>query len=121
MTWRITDAGFAMTLSREVPPAIAAALGPFLAESPAAALAVHPGGPGVLDAVEAGIAAAGIAFDPRSIAASRATLSRLGNVSSGSVLVVLERLLAEGVTVDAGPIDLLAFGPGLTVDSVRLG
>ena len=121
MTWRITDAGFAMTLSREVPPAIAAALGPFLAESPAAALAVHPGGPGVLDAVEAGIAAAGIAVDPRSIAASRATLARLGNVSSGSVLVVLERLLAEGATADAGPIDLLAFGPGLTVDSVRLG
>jgi predicted naringenin-chalcone synthase len=121
MTWRITDAGFAMTLSREVPPAIAAALGPFLAESPAAALAVHPGGPGVLDAVEAGIAAGGRPVDARSIPASRAVLRDHGNMSSGSVLCTLERLLASGVTADAGPIDLLAFGPGLTVDSVRIG
>jgi predicted naringenin-chalcone synthase len=37
------------------------------------------------------------------------------------VLFTLERLLASGVTADAGPIDLLAFGPGLTVDSVRIG
>ena len=119
MTWTVTDAGFAMTLSREVPPAIAAALGPFLGESPAAALAVHPGGPGVLDAVEAGVAASGHPVDARSIPASRAVLRDHGNMSSGSVLVTLERLLAGGVA--ARPIDLLAFGPGLTVDSVRIG
>jgi alkylresorcinol/alkylpyrone synthase len=119
MTWTITDAGFAMTLSREVPPAIAAALGPFLAESPAEALAVHPGGPGVLDAVEAGIAASGHPVDARSIPASRAVLRDHGNMSSGSVLFTLGRLLAGGVA--ARPVDLLAFGPGLTVDSVRIG
>jgi predicted naringenin-chalcone synthase len=115
--WDITDTGFAMHLSGEVPGRIAAALAdPDVARAatgghPPAAIdgwAVHAGGRSILDAVEHALALA-----PDSLAASRAVLSAFGNMSSATLMFVLARLLA-GPRIDKGVA--LAFGPGLAAE-----
>lgn len=116
MTWRITDAGFAMTLTREVPSAIRGRLAGFVRTLPGAperSLIVHPGGAGILDAVED-------AMDRRGgpdLDAARDVLRRCGNMSSGTVLHVLAEALRRGAEP---PGLLLAFGPGLTIESLTL-
>lgn len=116
MTWRITDAGFAMTLTRDVPPAIQERLAAFVASSAEVqpqTYIVHPGGPGILEAVDAALALRGGA----GLDASRTVLRDYGNVSSGSVLFVLDEALRRGCRL---PAMLLAFGPGLTIESLTL-
>ena len=53
--------------------------------------AVHPGGRTVLDAVERAFALA-----PQMLAASRDVLRRYGNMSSATVMFVIETLLKSG-------------------------
>jgi alkylresorcinol/alkylpyrone synthase len=114
MTWRITDTGFAMTLTREVPMALRRALAKFVretSESSIRSFAIHPGGPGILDAADAALELNG----GRGLEAARAVLRRIGNVSSATVLFVFEELLARRHPL---PALLLAFGPGLTLESI---
>lgn len=115
--WDITDTGFAMHLSGEVPGRIAAALAdPDVARAatgghPPAAIdgwAVHAGGRSILDAVEHALA-----LPPDSLAASRAVLAASGNMSSATLMFVLARLL-DGPRIDRGVA--LAFGPGLAAE-----
>lgn len=115
MTWRITDEGFAMTLSAAVPPAIERALPEFLTtlEPAPRAVAIHPGGAAILDAAERSLPP----HLARHINAARDVLRAHGNMSSPTVLFVLEQLVSRGVEA---PIALLAFGPGLTIDSITL-
>ncbi len=119
ITWTIGDTGFAMELSGEVPGRIGAALAePEVAATitggakpgSIAAWAVHPGGRSILDAVERGL-------DLREdkLAASRAVLADFGNMSSATVLFVLQRLMAEKPASGLA----LAFGPGLAMEGVR--
>ncbi|MDZ4756446.1 MAG: type III polyketide synthase [Phycisphaerae bacterium] len=115
MTWCIEDDGFAMTLTRQVPKALEVSIAPFLLRDPPRGIAVHPGGTGILDAVHRGTES--LALDPRSITTSREILRNFGNMSSGSVLFVLDAYTRSG---GASPVDLVAFGPGLTLDAVRL-
>jgi alkylresorcinol/alkylpyrone synthase len=119
MTWRVGDDGFAMTLTRDVPVAIERDIGEFLREGtePNRPLTIvaHPGGAGILDAIERGVRHLNV--DPLAIAASRTVLRDFGNMSSGSVLFVLDEYLRNG---GRPPAQLVAFGPGLTVDSVGL-
>jgi predicted naringenin-chalcone synthase len=116
--WDITDRGFAMHLSGEVPGRIAAALAePALAAAatggrgPAAvdAWAVHAGGRSILDAVEGALA-----LPPDALAPSRAVLAANGNMSSATLMFVLARLLARSEPVRHGVA--LAFGPGLAAE-----
>ena len=121
ITWTIGDTGFAMELSGEVPGRLAAALGD---EDIAGAVtdgrpvggieawAVHPGGKSIVDAVERGLG-----LPPEKLAASRSVLQDYGNLSSASVLFVLERLIAERPTTGIA----LAFGPGLAMEGLRFG
>ncbi|MEX0818179.1 MAG: type III polyketide synthase, partial [Pirellulaceae bacterium] len=113
ITWRIGDHGFEMTLSSEVPQLIRQQLRPWLAEwlarhdesfASIKAWAVHPGGPRILDAVEAALE-----LDPHALSASRAVLSQYGNMSSPTVLFILKELLARGTS---RPCVALGFGPG---------
>jgi len=121
MTWRITDAGFAMTLSRAVPSTIRDRVGGFLAGASPQPRSIlpHPGGPGVLDAVEAALGGSVLAdrVDPRGLRAARETLAECGNMSSATILFVLQRALDLG---GPSPVELVAFGPGLTIDSIAL-
>lgn len=115
--WTIGDRGFAMRLSGEVPGRIGRALADpavreaVLGGAPIAAIdawAVHAGGRSVLDAVEHALA-----LPPRALAASRAVLHDYGNMSSATLMFVLERLFD-----DAAPRRgiAMAFGPGLAAE-----
>jgi alkylresorcinol/alkylpyrone synthase len=117
MTWDITDLGFRMGLSPEVPDALAEHVGPLVKDllgrnghdvQDVAAWAVHPGGPRILDAIEEGLG-----LDPEALAISRNVLAEHGNCSSATVILVLQEILAAGPP--AGPVMALAFGPGLTL------
>jgi len=112
--WTIGDTGFEMTLSGEVPARIAHALGntTMLPRGEEAdAWAVHPGGRSILDAVEAGLGLQAASLD-----ASRHVLDRYGNMSSATLMFVLERLM-EGPSVENGVA--LAFGPGVAAEGFR--
>jgi len=116
MTWRITDAGFAMTLAREVPVALRQELRQFVDESylaPPRTFVIHPGGPGILDAADAALTLQ----ESRGLECSREILRRFGNMSSCTVLFVLEESLRRNLPL---PAMLLAFGPGLTIESLTL-
>jgi predicted naringenin-chalcone synthase len=122
MTWEITDAGFRMGLSPQVPDVLARHVGPAvdrllgahgLEIGDVTAWAVHPGGPRILDVVEDRLG-----LPPDALAPSREVLRDRGNCSSTTILLILERLLAEGFTDDA--VAMLAFGPGLTIYSTLL-
>lgn len=115
--WAITDQGFAMHLSGEVPARIAAALDdPSFATAatggrPPAAIdgwAVHAGGRSILDAVERSLM-----LPAEALAQSRAVLAANGNMSSSTLMFVLERMMA-GPPVANGVA--LAFGPGLAAE-----
>ncbi|MGB3795051.1 MAG: type III polyketide synthase [Alteraurantiacibacter sp.] len=118
ITWTIGDNGFAMHLSGEVPGRLADALDndatrkTIMGENPPIAWAVHPGGRSVLDAVERGLPLASNALD-----ASRSVLDQFGNMSSATVLFVLERLARERPQSGIA----LAFGPGLAMEGLRFG
>jgi predicted naringenin-chalcone synthase len=118
ITWNIRDFGFDMVLSGQVPAAIQDALhhhsGQILNGRPTAAIdlwAVHPGGRTVLDAVER-------AFDlgPAALAASREVLRRYGNMSSATVMFVIEKLLSAGARGRTGCA--MSFGPGLVAEAM---
>ena len=121
MAWLIGDHGFEMSLSARVPDLIAAHLAPAVAAMLAgagvafgevASWAVHPGGPRILSAVEAALG-----LEPDALAASREVLAEHGNMSSATILFVLERLRLAAAE---GPCVALAFGPGLTVELALL-
>lgn len=115
--WDITDRGFAMHLSGEVPARIGAALHEpdFAAaatggRAPAEidGWAVHAGGRSILDSVEHALD-----LDPQALAASRSVLAEFGNMSSATLMFVLARMLG-GAPIDNGVA--LAFGPGLAAE-----
>ncbi|GJN05334.1 hypothetical protein PR202_ga22955 [Eleusine coracana subsp. coracana] len=84
--------------------------------------AVHPGGRGVLDLVEAALG-----LKPEKMEASRKVLAEYGNMSSACVWFILDemrrRSVAEGQCTTGEGCDwgvVFGFGPGLTLDSVLL-
>ncbi len=118
ITWTVGDNGFAMQLSGAVPGRLAEALEDratqeaILGNRSPQAWAVHPGGRSVLDAVERGLA-----LPTEALAASRSVLDQFGNMSSATVLFVLERLARERPANGIA----LAFGPGLAMEGLRFG
>jgi predicted naringenin-chalcone synthase len=121
MTWSVGDNGFVMKLSRRVPGLIATNLRPWLTAwlgrhelslAEVGSWAVHPGGPKILEAVEESLELPRSALD-----ASRAILAEKGNMSSPTVLFILDRLRRQRA---ARPCVALGFGPGLTVEAALL-
>ncbi|MEH3045886.1 type III polyketide synthase [Sphingomonas adhaesiva] len=117
--WDVTDRGFAMHLSGEVPGRIATALkDPALVAAITGgrvpdAWAVHAGGRSILDAVAGALDLPADALDD-----SRAVLAANGNMSSATLMFVLARLL-ERPAPDHGIA--LAFGPGLAAEGFAFG
>jgi len=118
MTWNIRDFGFDMILSGKAPAAIREALyehmGEILEGAPVGSIdlwAVHPGGRTVLDAVERALNLA-----PPALAASREVLRRYGNMSSATVMFVIDRLLRSGARGQKRCA--MSFGPGLTAETM---
>lgn len=124
ITWRIGDQGFDMHLSGEVPGKIARALkfenernddgGLLRGQRPADfdLWAVHAGGRTILDAVETGFELAAGKLDW-----SRSVLRDFGNMSSATLMFVLDRIM-RGTTEAADGFGV-AFGPGLAAESFR--
>ncbi len=116
ITWRVRDFGFDMLLSGRVPGEI----GRTLAASGSNTLgandinlwAVHPGGRSVLDAVEEGLS-----LTPIRLQASRRILSQFGNMSSATIMFVLEEMMKEARSGQKGCA--MSFGPGLTAETMR--
>ena len=122
MTWRIGDHGFRMTLSPRVPDLIREHLAPWLGlwlsghgltPAEVGSWAVHPGGPRIVDAVEDALCLGRGRLDE-----SREILATHGNMSSPTVLFLLDRLRAREAP---GPCVALAFGPGLVAEAALLG
>jgi len=115
--WHIRDQGFDMVLSGAVPGAIRTALSESRDDilggaNDIALWAVHPGGRTVLDAVEHAFA-----LPPAALTASRAVLNDYGNMSSGTVMFVLDRLMrADDGARRRGCA--MSFGPGLVAETM---
>ncbi|MBI1404343.1 MAG: type III polyketide synthase [Porphyrobacter sp.] len=119
ITWQIGDTGFRMHLSGEVPGRIGQALKResvrrrVLGEGERPrAYAVHAGGRSILDAV-----ADGLDLHEHALDHSRAVLREFGNMSSSTLMFVLERIIRE--RPESGVA--LAFGPGLAMEGFRFG
>ena len=124
ITWRIEDTGFRMRLSGEVPSHIARALRSEVARNDDGGIlrgdrpetidlwAVHAGGRTILDAVEQGLA-----LDRTALSWSRGVLMDFGNMSSATLMFVLERMM-RAVRDEARGLGM-AFGPGLVAETFR--
>jgi predicted naringenin-chalcone synthase len=117
MTWEVTDLGFRMGLSPQVPSVLALHVRKMVDDllsrhgltiGDVDGWAVHPGGPKILDVVGEQLGLAGDA-----LAASRGVLSTYGNCSSPTVLLVLDAL--RKLERPPHRVVMLAFGPGLTL------
>ncbi|MHB8153491.1 MAG: type III polyketide synthase, partial [Bacillati bacterium] len=126
MGWDVADDGLQAIFSRDIPALVQRELRPLLDDFLARhALEIadidcflsHPGGTKVLDALES---AFGIA--PGSLHDSRAILREYGNMSSVTLLFVLERALREGALAQQGVRRALlsAMGPGFTAAFLAL-
>ena len=115
ITWKIRGLGFDMLLSGEVPGELGRALheGELMAERDGVDLwAVHPGGRSILDAVQKALE-----LPTDALAASRDVLSSFGNMSSATVMFVLERMMQQAQPGQRGCA--MSFGPGLTAETMR--
>jgi predicted naringenin-chalcone synthase len=116
ITWNIGDQGFDMVLSGQVPTAVGQALQAHrqaLARHGEVTLwAVHPGGRSVLDAVEEALA-----LPSEALNASRDVLRRYGNMSSATVMFVLQSMMRTAPVGAQGCA--MAFGPGLTAETMN--
>jgi predicted naringenin-chalcone synthase len=124
ITWRIDDTGFKMTLSGEVPQRIARALSHEAGRNDDQGIlrgqlkdefdlwAVHAGGRTILDAVEQGLELA-----PDALKWSRGVLRDFGNMSSATIMFVLQRILEHAAPASKGLG--MAFGPGLAAETFR--
>jgi alkylresorcinol/alkylpyrone synthase len=127
MGWTIGDHGFEMTLTAEVPRVVGREVRAALEQvrggaTPEADLAeppelwaVHPGGRSILDRVESACD-----LGPDALRHSRDVLREYGNMSSATILFILQRMLDDPDVSDGSPLTAVAFAPGLTVESARM-
>ena len=124
MGWHISEKGFKITLSPDVPVLIREHLGKdvdvFLADyeltrNDIGSWVLHTGGPKVLEAT-----AAALDLNDGQLDASWDCLKRVGNLSSASVLVVLEDVMRNR-RPEPGTLGVLAaMGPGFCSELVLL-
>lgn len=121
MGWDVSERGFSIVLSAEVPEMVRTHLpgdvDGFLAEHGLTREAIrewiaHPGGPRVLEAVQEALD-----LPPEALEGAWRTLRTRGNLSSTSVLLVLEEVLAEPPAGGSWGL-LFAMGPGFCSELV---
>ncbi|CAM6050848.1 unnamed protein product, partial [Sphagnum compactum] len=127
----LTEAGLIFHLMKDVPGLISKNIGKFLNEARKVAnspswndmfWAVHPGGPAILDQIEEKLK-----LTSDKLQGSRDILSEYGNMSSASVLFVLDQIrhrskfLGSSTTGEGSDYGfLIGFGPGLTLEVLVL-
>jgi alkylresorcinol/alkylpyrone synthase len=121
MGWSTDQAGLGVILSRSLPGFIAqhyrvefdrAMERLALTPSDVDRVVCHPGGPKVLEAIEAALE-----LPEGTLGIERSVMRDFGNMSSPTVLFVLERTLAQGF---AGTAVLATLGPGFTASFATL-
>lgn len=124
MGWDISENGFKIVLSPDVPAVVRENLGrdvdAFLAEQrlvrgDIGSWIMHTGGPKVLDATEEALG-----LDGQALARSREVLRRVGNLSSASVLVVLDDVMRNQRPLSENYSVLAAMGPGFCSEMLLL-
>ena len=124
MGWDISEEGFRIVLSAEVPDIIRAHLPADvdgllqrngLSRSDVGSWVLHTGGPKVLDAM-----ASSLGLDRSTCAASWDSLREVGNLSSASVLLVLEEVMQNRRPAPGTWGVLAALGPGFCGQLVLL-
>ncbi len=125
MGWDISEKGFRIVLSAEVPDVVRRYLrrdvDAFLAahdleRSRIASWVCHPGGPKVLEAMQEALE-----LPPEALTLTWRSLREVGNLSSTSVLLVLEQTMLPEHRPPAGSLGvLLALGPGFCSELVLL-
>lgn len=121
MTFHVTDTGFRMVLSSYIPEILQAnaraLVGPLLDANgvryqDVRFWGIHPGGAKILDGLQQALE-----LTDDELHFSRKVMREKGNMSSTTILFVLEEIIRGG---DPKPGDLgvlMAFGPGLTMES----
>ncbi|HEX6517246.1 MAG TPA: 3-oxoacyl-[acyl-carrier-protein] synthase III C-terminal domain-containing protein [Nocardioidaceae bacterium] len=124
MGWDVGETGLKIVLGAEVPSLVeeyvADDVDAFLAEHGLTRADVewwvaHPGGPKVLEAMERTLDVA-----PDALSVTWESLDRIGNLSSASVLFVLEDTLRARPPRPGSPGVLMAMGPGFSLELVLL-
>jgi len=115
--YELRDGGLRVVLSRELPEVVEAhlrgAVDTFLEKAGLTladldAVAAHPGGPRIVDAVERSLG-----LPPALLATSRSVFASHGNASSAGIFFVLEAMRRAGIE---GRALAIAFGPGLSIE-----
>ena len=117
MSWKISPSGFLMTLSTDVPHSIKQSLinqNLFNKAPNSVDWAIHPGGKQIVDGISSVLN-----LVDNDVSHSREILRDYGNMSSATILFVLQSLLRKPRTKNTEVI-ACAFGPGLTLESTLL-
>jgi predicted naringenin-chalcone synthase len=124
MAWRIDETGFLMTLSAYIPQLLKSAIHPIITEAlqlknkqikDIEHWGIHPGGRKILDYLnkELGLTAT-------DLRASYEVLKQVGNLSSVTLLFVLENIINREQYQPNQLCFAAGFGPGLTVETMIL-
>jgi predicted naringenin-chalcone synthase len=124
MAFHLTDHGMKMRLSAYVPEILGANVEDFvddllarngLVRSDVKFWGLHPGGLKIMQHIERRLE-----LEPNDLRYSRAVLKQYGNMSSATILFVLDEIIKNGHPERGDHAVLLAFGPGLTMESCLL-
>jgi alkylresorcinol/alkylpyrone synthase len=122
--WRLASDGFRIVLTAEladmVERRLSGSVGSFLAEyglttDDIASWVCHPGGPRVIDAIQKSLQ-----LPDSAVEVSRRSLAEAGNMSSVSVLHVLEKTIGTCPPPPGSPGLMIGLGPGVSVELVLL-
>jgi predicted naringenin-chalcone synthase len=122
MSFTVTDAGFRMYLSSYVPDVLAANVGGFverllarndLRREDVRFWAIHPGSQRIVEYIQNQLA-----LSDQQVKPSLDILKSHGNMSSATVLFVLERIMQAEAPQPGDYAVMMAFGPGLTMESL---
>lgn len=121
MCWSIVPSGMHMVLDKRIPEAVGCSINRFIDNLfnragldrnnnlPASALALHPGGPRIIDQVRDVLG-----IDEERVTWSRKVLFERGNISSATAPHMWADILADPTSATGSLITTIAFGPGLT-------
>lgn len=124
MSFKVTDFGFRMHLSSYVPDVLASQVGGFvdgllsrnhLKRGDIRFWGIHPGSSKIVDYVQSQLG-----LTDTQVEDSHAVLSQYGNMSSATILFVLDRIQNCGRPSPGDYGVLMAFGPGLTMESLLI-
>ena len=121
MSWELSSSGFLMTLSGYVPELIEEDFNSLVDRATSHAgverdkinhWCIHPGGKRILDAIQHSLG-----FNKNEFSNCYQTLKEYGNMSSPTILFVLQRIMDQLREKEEANIFGAAFGPGLTMET----